>query len=201
MVEYGFQSFPEMSSLKKVMADSSLNLNSVAMKNRQKSYIGNGLIEKHIKQYYDEPKNFKEFVELSQNTQAKGMEMAIQSHRKAMPHCMGTMFWQLNDCWPGPSWSVIDYYGNEKMAYDVVKENYKPVIAVRDSNIVTIISDLTVPYDGVIQVVIKMNNSNEKAFSYLISVNPKSKTEIDIYKNKKLLKSLNKGNINSVSYL
>ena len=35
---------------------------------------------------------------------------------------MGTLFWQLNDCWPGPSWSVIDYYGKHKLAYDVVKK-------------------------------------------------------------------------------
>ncbi len=124
MVEYGFQSFPEMSTLKQVMSDSSLNLNSTAMKNRQKSYIGNGLISDHIKQYYDEPETFEEFVKLSQQTQAKGMEMAIKAHKSKQPHCMGTLFWQLNDCWPGPSWSVIDYYGKHKVAYDVVKKGY-----------------------------------------------------------------------------
>ena len=37
---------------------------------------------------------------------------------------MGSLFWQLNDCWPGPSWSVVDYYGKEKQAYDVVKIEY-----------------------------------------------------------------------------
>lgn len=126
MVEYGFQSFPEMSSLKQVMSDSSLNLNSSVMKNRQKSYIGNGLISDHISQYFDEPGTFEEFVLLSQQTQAKGMQMAIKAHKSKQPHCMGTLFWQLNDCWPGPSWSVIDYYGKHKLAYDVVKKEYSP---------------------------------------------------------------------------
>lgn len=121
MVEYGFQSFPSIETLKKVMNDSSLSLNSAAMQNRQKSYIGNGLIEKHIEQYYSSPKSFEEFVQLSQETQAKGLKMAIDAHINKEPHCMGTLFWQLNDCWPGPSWSVIDYYGNEKVAYDSVK--------------------------------------------------------------------------------
>ncbi|RLD23374.1 MAG: glycoside hydrolase family 2 protein, partial [Bacteroidetes bacterium] len=124
MVEYGFQSFPEMSTLKQVMSDSSLNLNSSAMKNRQKSYIGNGLISDHIKQYYNEPETFEEFVLLSQQTQAKGLQMAIEAHKTKQPHCMGTLFWQLNDCWPGPSWSVIDYYGKHKLAYDMVKKEY-----------------------------------------------------------------------------
>ena len=121
MVEYGFQSFPSIESFKKVMHDSSLYLNSVAMQNRQKSYIGNGLIQQHIEQYYDTPTSFEQFVQLSQETQAKGLKMAIDAHIRKQTHCMGTLFWQLNDCWPGPSWSIIDYYGNEKVAYDSVK--------------------------------------------------------------------------------
>lgn len=124
MVEYGFQSFPNMETIKTFASDSNLNLESETMKNRQKSYIGNGLILKHIEQYYNTPKSFEEFVLLSQKTQAKGMQMAIRSHINKQPHCMGSLFWQLNDCWPGPSWSVIDYYGRKKTAYDVVKEKF-----------------------------------------------------------------------------
>ncbi len=124
MVEYGFQSFPDMSTLKKVIPKDSMFLASTMMQHRQKSYIGNGLITKHIEQYYDSPQSFEEFVKLSQETQAKGYEMAIQSHLSNQPHCMGTLFWQLNDCWPGPSWSVIDYYGNKKKAYYSVQEEF-----------------------------------------------------------------------------
>lgn len=124
MVEYGFQSFPELGTLRKVMADSSLSLESTTMQNRQKSYIGNGLILTHIQQYYHKPKSFTEFVELSQKTQARALKMAISAHKQNKPRCMGSLFWQLNDCWPGPSWSVIDYFGNHKLAYDAVKEAY-----------------------------------------------------------------------------
>ena len=125
MVEYGFQSFPSMETIHKFASDSSLYLASVCMKNRQKSYIGNGLILDHIRQYYHEPKSFEEIVNLSQEVQAKGIQMAIHSHINKQPHCMGSLFWQLNDCWPGPSWSVIDYYGKHKKAYEVVKEEFK----------------------------------------------------------------------------
>ncbi len=124
MSEYGFQSFPELKTLQKVIPDSSLYWDSPALKHRQKSYIGNGLILKHINQYYAEPESFEDFLRLSQETQAKGMGMAIQSHIDGYPHCMGSLFWQLNDCWPGPSWSVLDYYGNKKAAYQVVKEKF-----------------------------------------------------------------------------
>lgn len=122
MVEYGFQSFPELSTLKKVIPKSAMNLASPEMQNRQKSYIGNGLILKHIEQYYKKPNSFENFITLSQKTQAKALEMAIGSHIKAKPFCMGSMFWQLNDCWPGPGWSVIDYYGKKKSAYYSVQK-------------------------------------------------------------------------------
>jgi beta-mannosidase len=126
MVEYGFQSFPNMETIKTFASDSNLYLESETMKNRQKSYIGNGLITQHIEQYFDAPKTFEEFVHLSQETQAKGMGMAIRSHLNKQPHCMGSLFWQLNDCWPGPSWSVIDYYGKHKVAYKTVKKEFTP---------------------------------------------------------------------------
>jgi beta-mannosidase len=125
MVEYGFQSFPQLSTLSKVMNDSSLYLDSKAMDHRQKSYIGNDLIKTHVNQYFSPPKDFKEFVKLSQKTQAIGLEIAINSHMNKSPHCMGTLFWQFNDCWPGPSWSIIDYYGNKKDAYFCVKKAFK----------------------------------------------------------------------------
>jgi beta-mannosidase len=124
MVEYGFQSFPSMETIRRFASDTSLYLESACMKSRQKSYIGNGLILDHIKQYYDEPGSFVEFVNLSQEVQAKALQMAIRAHMKKQPHCMGSLFWQLNDCWPGPSWSVIDYYGKHKKAYEVVKKEF-----------------------------------------------------------------------------
>ena len=110
MSEYGFQSFPAIETLEKVIPKSELNLDSDLMKHRQKSYIGNGEILKQVNQHFEEPESFDEFVLLSQKAQAKAMLIAIESHINNQPHCMGTLFWQLNDCWPGPSWSVLDYY-------------------------------------------------------------------------------------------
>ncbi len=125
MVEYGFQSFPNYETLAKNIPDSQMSLHSEMMKNRQKSYIGNGLIEKHIAQYFDTPTDFKQFITLSQQTQALALQMAIESHLNAKPYCMGSLFWQFNDCWPGPSWSVIDYYGNKKKAYFTVQKAFE----------------------------------------------------------------------------
>ncbi len=125
MVEYGFQSFPELSTLQMVMADSSLYLESVAMRNRQKSYIGNQEISRQIANYWEAPSSFSDFIVKSQKTQARALEMAISAHRAKQGHCMGSLLWQLNDTWPGPSWSIIDYYGKPKLAYDAVRKSFE----------------------------------------------------------------------------
>lgn len=134
VAEYGYQSFPNYETLLKVMTEEDMNLDSDVMKNRQKSYIGNGIIVQNVKKYVSnsptpESIGFKEWTRLTQLVQAHAYGYAIRQHRVQTPHCMGTLFWQLNDCWPGPSWSVIDYYGNEKSAYNEVKKYYKPVVA------------------------------------------------------------------------
>jgi beta-mannosidase len=125
MVEFGFQSFPSIETLKKVVDEEMLFLESDCMQSRQKSYVGNGLILEQIEKYYHTPKDFYEFVELSQKVQAKALQMAIEAHITNQPHCMGTLLWQLNDCWPGPSWSIIDFYGEEKEGYRVMRECFK----------------------------------------------------------------------------
>jgi beta-mannosidase len=124
MVEYGMQSYPEMATLRSFAADEDLNLDSEVMVNRQKSYIGNEEILRLISTKYDAPTDFEDFVSKSQDVQAEALDIAIGSHLNSNGHCMGSLFWQLNDCWPGPSWSIIDYYGNRKKAYDVVKEQF-----------------------------------------------------------------------------
>ncbi len=125
MVEYGMQSYPDASLLLEYMDSNQLHLDSLALKSRQKSYIGNGEILKHIEQYFESPSNVQEFILRSQDMQAMALDSAIHHHMAKQGHCMGSLLWQLNDCWPGPSWSIIDYQRKPKKAYWVVKERFE----------------------------------------------------------------------------
>jgi len=160
MAEYGYQSYPDYETLAKVITKEDLNLLSEVMLNRQKSYIGNGIIEENVIKYAYKENDFKKWIELTQLVQAHAYGLAIREHRMKTPHCMGTLFWQLNDCWPGPSWSVIDYYGNEKAAYEEVKTYYQSVIAKmeleEDSIKLSLVSDNLQP----IQVLISVTAEN-----------------------------------------
>ncbi|WP_260607341.1 beta-mannosidase [Chitinophaga polysaccharea] len=127
MSEYGFQSFPSMESIRTFATKDDYDIFSNVMQAHQKSPAkGNTAIKTYMLHYYREPKDFPSFVYLSQVLQAEGMKVAIEAHRRAMPYCMGTLYWQLNDCWPGASWSGRDYDGRWKALQYYVKEAFKP---------------------------------------------------------------------------
>ena len=126
--EYGFQSLPDYSQLKKFIPENELNLNSESVKSHQKHPTGFETIIAYMKSYYPVPDNIEDFAYVSQLLQAQAMKTAIESHRKKMPYCMGSLLWQLNDCWPVISWSIIDHYGKPKAAYYQTKKSFKKTI-------------------------------------------------------------------------
>jgi len=145
MVEYGFQSFPAYETLENVISSKYMNLENEVMLNRQKSYIGTDLITTHSEELFGKSSDFRDYILNSQATQAEAYRIAIRAHRKNKGHCMGTLFWQFNDCWQGPSWSVLDYDKKRKLAYGIVEKYYQPMIALidkkNDSIKVTVVSD------------------------------------------------------------
>ena len=80
-----------------------------------------------MKREYNQPKDFHKFIYASQVLQAEGMRIGLEAHRRSQPYCMGTLYWQLNDCWPVASWSSIDYYGNWKALHYVAKDVFSPL--------------------------------------------------------------------------
>jgi beta-mannosidase len=125
MSEFGFQSMPSMETIRSFAPDTALSLTSAAMRNHQKHSRGFAIINAYMtRQYGSVPADFASFVILSQQLQSTGMVIGVQAHRNAFPYCMGSLLWQLNDCWPSISWSMIDYYGRKKIVYESVKKEF-----------------------------------------------------------------------------
>jgi beta-mannosidase len=127
--EYGFQSFPELHTVEAYTdeADRKDAFTDV-MKAHQKSPIGNSVIHDYILKDYSEPKDFQSFLYVSQVLQAEGVKIGAEHLRQIRPRNMGSIFWQLNDCWPVASWSSIDYYGRWKALQYYARRFYSPTL-------------------------------------------------------------------------
>jgi beta-mannosidase len=130
MSEYGMQSFMSYRLLKAAAAGDSLSLDGAFAASRQKSYKGNRLLFSYIASRYREPKSAEELCYLSQLFQADAMEVAVRSHRLATGRCKGTLYWQLNDVWPGASWSTVEFDGTWKAAHYRLRELYAPELLI-----------------------------------------------------------------------
>ncbi|CAM4244734.1 beta-mannosidase [Paenibacillus endophyticus] len=124
MSEYGFQSFPEYDTVMTFATEADLALDSKVMRAHQKNGDGNRLIKEYMDIYMKQPKDFPAFLYMSQVLQAEAMKMAIEAHRRNMPYCMGTLYWQMNDCWPVASWAGMDYYGKWKAMQYYAKRSF-----------------------------------------------------------------------------
>lgn len=133
--EYGFQGMPNLGILQKSMAQEDLNFTSEAFRNHQKHPTGFETINEYMEHDYVVPNDFEDYIYVSQLLQARGMKIAIEAHRRAKPYCMGTLYWQLNDCWPVTSWSSLDYYGNWKAFHYQSKRSFENLmLSIKEEN-------------------------------------------------------------------
>ena len=95
-------------------------------------FNGNNMQLRYIREYFPEPK-FKEFIYLSQVTHQLAMKEAIEAHRRNMPVCMGSLYWQINDCWPAISWASVDYFGNWKASHYQAMRSFEKLILAPDT--------------------------------------------------------------------
>jgi len=131
--EYGFQGMPSLETVKSMFSGNpDLSLEDPIIKAHEKNARGFEIIQKYMERDYLVPKDFVKYNYVSQLLQARGMQIAIEAHRRAKPYNMGTLYWQLNDCWPVISWSSIDYLGNWKALHYQVKRSFENQIILTE---------------------------------------------------------------------
>lgn len=134
--EYGYQSLPDMATIKRMDSNEDIQLGSDVLKAHEKHARGFELIDLQLKEYFPSYSTLDDYVYLSQVSQAYGLGMAIEAQRDRKPYCMGSLYWQVNDAWPVISWSSIDCFGNYKALQYRLKELYAP-ISITDRYIVS----------------------------------------------------------------
>lgn len=128
--EYGFQSFPEYESVKIYAPDKrdQYITSEVMMAHQRAGNYANKLIEEYIEKEYRKPADFESFLYVGMILQGDAIKTAIEAHRRDMPYCMGSLFWQHNDCWPVASWSSRDYYGRWKAQHYFAKNAFADIL-------------------------------------------------------------------------
>lgn len=125
MSEFGFQAWPSMKTLEWMHHDQEKQIESDIMKAHQRHPFGDRLIREYMLNYFGETDDFNMFSEMSQSLQAYGIGEAIRWFR-VQEKCAGSLYWQLNDCWPAISWSSIDYFGEWKALHYAARDAYAP---------------------------------------------------------------------------
>ena len=184
MSEYGFQSFPIYESFEKFAEKKDRDMYSEVMKAHQRSSIGNATIEEYMKRSHRKPIGFEDLLYMSQLLQADGIQSGIEAHRRNKDRCYGSLYWQLNDCWPGASWSSIDYYGKWKALHYKVKEAFAPVIVSHEfidgDLLISVVSDRMSKFDGELLVTLSEFKGIERIlnWSQVVNLEPNSTKKV-----------------------
>ncbi|WP_424767807.1 beta-mannosidase [Paenibacillus sp. sgz302251] len=126
--EFGFQSFPDIKTVHSYTLPEDRNIFSHVMEKHQKNGAANGKILYYLSENFKYPKDFESMVYASQILQAEAVKYGVEHWRRNRGRCMGSIYWQLNDCWPVASWASIDYYGRWKALHYFTKRFYAPVL-------------------------------------------------------------------------
>ena len=143
--EYGMQAMPNYSSIEKFTLPEDRHLFSDVLKAHQKAGNGFMKLNSYLDRYFIDSTKVKkmkveDYTYLTQCLQYYSLKNIVGIHRSKAPYNMGTLVWQLNDCWPVASWSITDYNNRQpKAAWYAIKEAY------RDDKVAEI--DLTHPKD------------------------------------------------------
>jgi Beta-galactosidase/beta-glucuronidase len=125
--EFGMHASPVMETLRSCIPQEELYYGSFQLRYRNRDKRpdrGTMLME----EYTGQPADLEQYVDYSMLAQAEGLKFGLEHYRRRMPECAGALIWQLNDCWPAMSWSIVDFYLRPKAGYYYTKRAFQPVL-------------------------------------------------------------------------
>ncbi len=124
--EFGFHGFPHPETLRDVVHPGRLSIQDEQVEGHNKQIDGPARHHRYQSATYPVTADYDRFLRQSQDLQGRALRPAIEHWRRRLPRTMGTLIWQLNDCWPVISWSLIDYRYRPKAAWYQVRRAFAP---------------------------------------------------------------------------
>ncbi len=122
--EFGYQAPPAWATLRRAISDEPLAHDSPGMAHHQKAVGGDEKLQRGLDLHMPPPQDFDDWHYLTQVVQARALSCGIEHFRSLRPECMGTIMWQLNDCWPVTSWAAVDGDGRKKPLWYALRRSY-----------------------------------------------------------------------------
>jgi beta-mannosidase len=122
--EFGWQGPPTWSTMTRSISDSPLTPESPGMLVHQKAQDGNVKLIDGLVAHLPLPDDIDDWHWAMSLNQAVAVQTGIEHFRSLSPHCMGSIVWQLNDCWPVTSWAAVDGDGRPKPLLYAIKHAY-----------------------------------------------------------------------------
>ncbi len=132
--EYGFESIPDIKTVRTFAEDRDLDLCGTVMQAHQKCLLGNEKLMFYLAQMCNYPYDFERLIYCTQLGQADCIRSNVEHMRRARGRCMGSAYWQVNDTNPVISWSSIDYYGRWKALHYAARRFYAPILLSCDDS-------------------------------------------------------------------
>jgi beta-mannosidase len=154
--EFGFAAPPDMRMFDEALRPADQGVDTPAMRWHDKTLKGYETYLGFIALHYPAPTTLPDLVYYGQLNQAEGMKFGIEHFRRLRPHTMGTLVWQLNDCWPVQSWAWLDHRMRPKAAWYYARRFYAPLLlslAAKDGHLTAhLVNDGHAPIEGTLAV-------------------------------------------------
>ncbi|WP_407951740.1 glycoside hydrolase family 2 protein [Plantactinospora veratri] len=125
VAEFGWQGPASHATLRRAISDPrGLAEDSAAMAHRQKAGDGRLKLARGLAAHLPAPRDFDDWHYLTQLNQARAISVGVEHLRSYRPVCMGSVVWQLNDCWPVTSWAAVDGDGRRKPLWYALRRAY-----------------------------------------------------------------------------
>jgi beta-mannosidase len=134
--EFGMEAFPHIDTIKHYCTDpAQLYPQSHMLDFHNKADGHERRIATYLVENFRTTVDLEGFIHLTQLSQAEALMFGYRGWRKQWGQdrfCGGALVWQLNDCWPVTSWSIVDYFQRKKPAYYAMRRVLAPIaIAVK----------------------------------------------------------------------
>jgi beta-mannosidase len=126
ITEFGFQAPANRHTLESIIPPQFRYPQSKIFEFHNKQVEGNERLFRYLAGHLPVCSQWEDYIYLTQLNQGLALKTCIEHWRGRWPETAGSIIWQLHDCWPVSSWSLIDSRLTPKLSYFFIRQAFSP---------------------------------------------------------------------------